>query len=189
MVDIPLIEESGDLKMDYGISLMGIHGTVSYGLTDMIAIQAYGNINVLTRYDLQGAIGIYKWFEESLTGLELYGGYGYGNSLFGTPYYAPTGDYHTVFTQINIGKVEAGAIDVDFGMGLKSGFMFSNFFVPIDLMPIHRKNGLFFEPSVFFRFWVGDVKYSIKANYVFPVTIDKRYSIFYPFNFGISRQF
>ena len=189
MVDIPLIEEKEDFRMDYGMSLMSIHGTVSYGLTDMIAVQVYGNTNLLTRYDLQGAIGYYKWFEESLTEMELYCGYGYGHYRHvGFNSVAEPGDYHSAFTQFNIGKVESGSFDVDFGMGLKSGYMFSNF-VDTDLIANPKKNGLFFEPTVFFRFWVGNKKSSIKASYFFPVTIDKRYSKFIPFNIGITRQF
>jgi len=188
MVDIPLIEEEDDLRIDIGISLMGGHGTVSYGLTDKIAVQAYGNINMLVRFDIQGAIGTYKWFEEHSTGMELYCGYGYGNSLFGMDE-AAFGNYHLAFTQFNIGKVEVGALGVDFGLGLKGGYLFGNFVDRADLTTIHKNDGFIFEPTIFFRILGNDVKYCIKANYVFPISINKKHSIFSPINIGISRQF
>ena len=72
-VDIPLIEEAGDEKVDVGFSSVGFaHGTYSYGLTDKIAVQAFGNIDIFTRFHVQGAVGLYKWYDERLMGMELY---------------------------------------------------------------------------------------------------------------------
>ena len=54
IVGVPLIKEKGDLRVDAGITYApSIHGTVSYGLTD-IAIQAYSNIDIFGRYHIQG---------------------------------------------------------------------------------------------------------------------------------------
>ena len=190
VVDIPLIEEKDDLKIDAGMSYMcSAYGTVSYGLTNIVAVQAFGNVDILSRYHLQGAVGLYKWFDESLTGIELYGGYGYGNCLFDSPN-TTTGAYHLVFTQFNIGRVEMGESNIDLGLGLKGGYLFGNFVNLSDLKTVHKENGMIIEPTVLFRFESRrEVKFSIKINYVLPVTIDRQHALFYPFNFSIGRQF
>lgn len=63
--DIPLIKEKKELRVDGGISLFpAINGTVSYGLTDKIAVQVSGNLMMgaayyskpLFQYLLTGAV-------------------------------------------------------------------------------------------------------------------------------------
>src|SRR6056297_2745530 len=78
--DIPLISKKNDLRVDAGISSMiSTNATVSYGLTDNIAIQAYGN--VINGYYFHGAVGHYKELTNRKI-IEFYGGigYGYGNA-------------------------------------------------------------------------------------------------------------
>jgi len=212
-VDIPLIEEKDDLKVSGGFSSVGFaHGTISYGLTDRVAVQAFANVDFLTRFYLQGAVGLYRWFEESLTGTELYVGYGHGNSISNfNNTEGPTGHYHLVFSQFNVGRVEMGASNIDLALGLKGGYLLSNFVDRSYYRPeiMKKDRGLIIEPSVLFRFetnrsrrvWRGTiremifpldnngvVKYSIQFNYAFPVTIS-RDALFSPINFSIGRQF
>ncbi len=60
-IDIPLIDKKSDLRIDAGISLVpSAHGTVSYGLTDKIAVQTFGSIGSDDRYYFQGAVGYFK---------------------------------------------------------------------------------------------------------------------------------
>ncbi|OFY62185.1 MAG: hypothetical protein A2V64_00960 [Bacteroidetes bacterium RBG_13_43_22] len=41
-IDIPLIKKKNDLRVDAGISFVpAVHATISYGLTNKIAIQAF----------------------------------------------------------------------------------------------------------------------------------------------------
>jgi len=59
-IDIPLISEKNDLRIDAGISIVpSAHATVSYGLTDKIALQAFGSLGSDERYYFQGAAGIF----------------------------------------------------------------------------------------------------------------------------------
>jgi len=191
-VGIPLIEEAGDEKIEAGYSFMGFaQGAYSYGLTDKLAVQAFGNIDFLSRFYIQGAAGLYKWYEKSLTGIELYGGYGFGSCIFRKPrqgVYYPSGNYHLLFSQFNIGKVEMSEANIDLGFGLKGGYLFSNYVDRLEKRIIRKDDGMIIEPSAMFRFEIREVKYSVSFNYVFPVTISKQ-ALFYPFNVGVARQF
>jgi len=188
-VDIPLIEEKDDFRLATGMSIAGVHGTVSYGLTDMIAVQAFGNINILTGFHIQGAVGLYKWFDESFTGMELYGGYGYGGSLFDMQADRKIGNYHLPFIQFNIGReVGVANTSIDLGMGLKGGYLFGNF-TGSDLN-IHKRNGFIIEPTFLFRFETRrGAMYSIKFNYALPVNFNRKDIMFHSFNFSVGRHF
>src|SRR5574340_24703 len=77
-VDIPLIKKKNDLRIDGGISLIPtIHSTISYGLTNKIAIQVFGSTAGDERKYLQLATGLYKAYENQMA-MELYTGFGYG---------------------------------------------------------------------------------------------------------------
>lgn len=80
LVDIPLVSEEKELKIDAGISYVpSINASASYGLTDKIAVQAFGRIYGV--YYIKGAVGYYKNFSKNNI-FELYigSGYGYGNA-------------------------------------------------------------------------------------------------------------
>lgn len=76
-VDIPLINKKNDLRIDAGISnLTSANATISYGLTDKVAVQTFGSYQSGERYYFQGAIGLYKkqniqqvmeWYGELVT--------------------------------------------------------------------------------------------------------------------------
>jgi len=71
----------------------------------------------------------------------------------------------------------------------KGGYLWGNFVDISDLKTMRKEKGYIIEPSVMLRFESRrEVKYSIKFNYVFPVTIDKNV-LLYPLNFSIGRQF
>ena len=110
-VDIPLIKEKGDIRVDAGMFFIpdthpkenhvttnagddattisikrtlanaGAHATFSAGLTDVMAVQAYVSMDGQFRSHLQGALGLFKSFGNNMV-TELYGGYGYGTSGF-----------------------------------------------------------------------------------------------------------
>ena len=66
------------MRVDAGISIVpSANATVSYGLTDKIAIQWFGSIGTDERYYFQAATGLYKNKGNNKI-LELYGGFGYG---------------------------------------------------------------------------------------------------------------
>lgn len=77
-VDIPLINKKKDLRIDAGISnLTSANATISYGLTDKVAVQTFGSYQLGERYYFQGAIGLYKK-QNIQQVMEWYGGFGYG---------------------------------------------------------------------------------------------------------------
>ncbi|MBP1665078.1 MAG: hypothetical protein H6Q19_2218 [Bacteroidetes bacterium] len=78
MTDVPLISEKSDLRIDAGVSVIpAVQTTVSYGLTDKIAIQGYGSVGADHNYYFQAATGLYKNKGNDRV-MEVYGGFGYG---------------------------------------------------------------------------------------------------------------
>lgn len=60
-IDIPLIEEKGDLRIDAGVSLLPTaEATFSFGLTDRIAGQGYGSLGSDNRYYIQAGAGNFR---------------------------------------------------------------------------------------------------------------------------------
>src|SRR5690606_29025621 len=127
-IDIPLISEKNDLRIDAGISIVpSAHATVSYGLTDKIALQAFGSLGSDERYYFQGAAGIFRKYDNQKV-IELYGGFGYG---YGSAYRDANpgdlyGDYQQYFLQVNYRKIDCKFANMDYGFGIKAGLLHSN---------------------------------------------------------------
>ena len=183
VVDVPLIREKGDLRVNAGASWSpSVHGTVSYGATDIMAVQMYGSYDFGNRLHLQGALGLFKGFENK-TVIELYGGYGYGNSLH-LDYLLSSRDYHLPFIQFNIGKSDPKA---DYGFGLKAGHLNTYLLSRDDHSPAYRYNDWVVEPCVFFR--VGKkVKVNVMFKYMWPLSnvISSEYYSFNNINVGLG---
>jgi hypothetical protein len=77
LVDVPLINKKGDLRANAGVSPLQIHTTVSYGVTDQIAIQTYGGFSGEGRYFAQQSVGYYKELGNKKI-MEIYSGFGFG---------------------------------------------------------------------------------------------------------------
>lgn len=177
--DIPLIREKGDLRIDAGVSIIPTaNATVSYGLSEKIAVQAYGSYGADLPYYLQGAVGLFKNKGNDVV-TEWYAGAGTGNSeayesgKWGTL----KGNYQLYFTRFNIGKLNSNFLNADYGLGLKAAYARSKFtdkdyfdiyYLEGDfdsfVFPIQTDNGLVFQPTVFGRFGKGSLKFSVRAG-------------------------
>ena len=214
VTSIPLIREKGDTKIVGGVGVFSssLQASFSQGATDKIAYQISGSIdpdggpynsskgsNAAGFYG-QGAIGLYKNIQDKDV-MELYGGFGYGQSNAysdanpGNLY----GNFQSYFLQFNYGYIEKNKLNLEAGIGLKTGLLHSNmtdanyFYLYEDYSsngpyPIYHLNGLIFEPTALLRlggknvkFWiaVGVSKY-YQLNYP-----DKQLPVF-PFDFGIG---
>ena len=182
-VDIPLIKEKGDIRVDAGFFIApgskedkesgtaGGYGTFSMGVTNFIAAQAYINIDVLGRSFIHGALGLFKGFENN-TVIELYGGYGGGTGFsFGDE----NDGYNLAFSQFNIGKTGIGKAHIDYGLGLKAGYIRSYYGKDTPLDYRYQNNGWIVEPSIFFRIGGKRVKFCTKVNYLWTETISSNY--------------
>lgn len=178
VADIPLISKKNDLRVDATVTLLpSISATVSYGLTDKIAIQAFGKNRASNCY-FQGAAGYYKDLGEKFT-MEAYTGfgYGYGDANYENGLRLFNGNYQCYFEQFNIGQSNVGLLNIDYGIGLKMGLLHWNlnetYDIPIqiqnpDMTPIptpYSDNGLLVEPTCFFRFGGERLKFNIKLGY------------------------
>ncbi len=179
-IDVPLISERGDLKIDAGISLLpSVHSTVSYGLTDKVAIQAFGSYGYDSRYYLQAAAGIYKETKPSRI-LELYGGYGYAyhdanpGSL--------DGNYQQIFTQLNYGIISTESSNFESGVGLKIGYFHSslddhNYYYPLSFTgpyDVINDHSILLEPIAFIRAGGDHLKFSLKLGGAFIYKLSNR---------------
>jgi hypothetical protein len=195
--DIPLICEKRDLRVDAGISLIpSVHTTVSYGLTDKIAIQGYASIGSDNRFYLQTAAGLYNSKGNNRI-LEVYSGFGYG---FGDAYIDAnpgnlTGNYQLYFGQLNYGKISGVKSKFEMGFGIKTGYLHSNladrnyYFPPSLTGPyIYRDESILFEPAGFIRIGGDHLKFSVKLGsaLIYKFTHTDKHLPYSHFNLGLG---
>jgi hypothetical protein len=175
-VDIPLIKEKNELRADAGISIKEfVYGTLSYGLTDKIALQTFYNKSAgVRRFFFQNAIGYFKDLGNNKI-VEVYGGYAFGYADAGN-HDIPTrlkGPYQLYFSQFNFGKIDCQVAHADFGIGVKAGYLHSNlenlnYFThypqytgPFEPLVV---NSLLLEPNAFLRIGGEKLKFSLKIG-------------------------
>lgn len=201
--DIPLISKKNDLRLDASVSLIAsLNATVSYGLTDKIALQTYGSIGSSERQYIQGAVGYYKKIGNDKI-IEVYGGFGYGN---GKVYYDNAhpshliGDYKSYFMQLNCGKINGRFAHMEYGFGVKAGFLNSNLteenyyelvYPRTDPNLQHKDNILFVEPVGFIRLGGEKLKFNIKLGscWMNKYSYDNSSFPYSPLNFGIGLNY
>ncbi|MDR2148192.1 MAG: hypothetical protein LBE91_17235 [Tannerella sp.] len=198
-VDVPLIQGKGDMRIDAGIFLLpkidntededdesglvmlsGVHGTFTAGLTDHFAVQTYLSTDMFRVY-IQGALGLYNRFENNAV-IEMYSGFGYGSGAWVSEDSGDTtpNHYSLVFTQLNWGRSNLGKRHIDYGLGLKGGYIFANSSASTD--------GWLVEPTVFFRFGSNKVKFNTKINYMWTNTLVENKNLYFPVSvsFGVN---
>ncbi len=172
--DIPLINKKNDLRVDVGVSIVpSAHATISYGLTEKIAIQGFGSIGSDEKNYFQVATGIFKGKENSRV-LELYGGfgYGYGNAFKDANGGHLLGDYQLYFGQLNYGKVASESSNFEIGFGFKTGYLYSklndeNYYDWISEAGPYKTyydESILFEPTGFIRLGGNKLKFSLKLG-------------------------
>lgn len=200
--DIPLIKGKNDLRIDAGISFVpSAHATISYGLTNKIAIQAFGSVGSDERKYFHIAPGIWKNFGNR-TVMELYGGFGYG---YGDAYRDACpgdlyGNYQLYFLQYNWGKYYTESGNIDFGFGIKTGYFHSdltdhNYYgcgqpESADFVN-YREHSILLEPMAVFRVGGDKVKFSLKAGYchIFKLANPDNFIPAAKFNVGLGINF
>ena len=172
IVDIPLIEKKNDLRIDAGVSVNpSAQATVSYGLTDKIAIQTFGSIG--PGYYIQGAIGRFKDLGNQKI-MEIYGGFGsgYGSAYNDAKPGYLSGNYQLYFMQFNYGKNDCKFANMDFGFGVKSGLLHSNLTdrnyyerYPAEVpYKTYLDNSFLIEPTVFVRLGGERLKFKFQVG-------------------------
>jgi hypothetical protein len=172
--DIPLINKKNDLRIDAGISSMvSAHTTISYGLTKKIAVQTFGSIGSNNTYYFQGAVGYFKALGNNKV-MEIYTGmgHGYGYSYKDSNPGSLSGNYNLYFTQVNYGKIDGQFANMDYGFGLKMGYMHSSM-TDRNYYDYYSDNGPFttyndenfaLEPSAFLRLGGERLKFSVQLG-------------------------
>ena len=208
IVDIPLINEKNDLRIDAGICLLpSAQATISYGLTDKIAIQTSGSIGLENRYYFQIAPGFYKKFRDRNV-LELYAGFGhgYGNTWVNRLSNYPLryirrlyGDYQLYFTQLNFGRIAVSPGQMDYGIAIKAGYFHSsltdhNYYEYTSEngpFPRNIQNSILIEPVWFFRSGKEKVKFIYKFGLTWLIKLSNSDNVipYAKMNMGIGINF
>jgi hypothetical protein len=202
LVDIPLISQKHELRLDAGVSIVpSVNATVSYGLTDKIAVQAYTNTNTYDSYYLQAALGYYKKIANNRV-MEIYGGFGsgYGNANNDSNPGTLSGNYQSYFTQFNVGSINGRFAHMESGIGLKTGLLHSNLHdmnyynngLPATTsINNYIDNSLLFEPTCFFRFGGEHLKVSFKIGgcWMYKFTNTDKYLPYCRLNMGIALNY
>jgi len=217
VVDVPLINKKGDLRINGGYFLIpninlqndntssdendngdkstnwlanaGMHGTISYGLSDILSLQGYASFDAIFRTYLQTALGVYNAFENK-TVMEIYGGCGYGLNILNYTYpFSMDNDilrdnFFLPFFQFNIGKTDIGKKHIDYGIGLKSGYLLCQFDNHYNKIVVNSRNGWVIEPSIMFRFGSEKLKFNTMINYMWSKIIDEQFYL--PLNVGMG---
>lgn len=200
-VDIPLMQEKGDLRVDGGVSMTfpalvpNVNVTGTYGFTNCLAGQGHIDFTY-GGYFFQGAAGLYKPFGKFV--LEGYAGAGVGGRNFtreGTNYERLYNSFYQLYYgQMNMGFANLANGCIDIGVGLKLGSMVSDMtctftaLEPGDERDPEHYNGsnLLFEPQFTVRFGGPKVKFGIHLSYAELVDWDDTFFYHEPFNIGIS---
>lgn len=138
MVDVPLLNHKGDGHVDLGMSMqwLGVptsaelNLSASYAPTDWLALQAAGVYDMSKTGFAQAAVGTYIPWEKFVVEGYVGGGAGYAYSGTeaeenGEEYVE--GSYSMAFAQIDLGWVSLLSGHLDFGAGVKGGFLFPSF--------------------------------------------------------------
>ncbi|MCJ7448605.1 MAG: hypothetical protein MUO72_13025 [Bacteroidales bacterium] len=179
-----MIKAKNDLRIDAGVSVFPLaHATISYGLTNKFALQAFGSFGATDRYYFHLAPGLYRDFGNNRV-MEMYGGFGYGHGNAHEINYSDDiwddnnppsrlyGNYQVYFLQFNLGKYEQTSKHLDYGFGIKTGYFHSNL-TDINYytyssengpFPTYRESSLLIEPILFFRTGGERVKFSFKVG-------------------------
>ena len=199
--DIPLISEKHDTRIDVGISsVVSANATISYGLTDKIAIQGFGSLRPDNGYYIQAATGLYKNIGDNKI-FELYSGFGYG---YGDAYKDANpgslyGDYQLYFGQANFGKIARNNSNFETGLGIKAGYLHSNltdenYYDQISetgLFETYHDESILFEPVGFIRFGGDKLKINVKlgGTLIYKFTNTDRDLPYSYLNFGIGLNY
>ncbi len=179
--DIPLIDHKSDLRIDMGASMIpSVHSTVSYGLTNKIAVQAFGSIGFEERYYFQLSPGFYKCLNNKKV-IEIYSGLGLGHANTVKNPFANMpeairqslyGKYQLYFVQFNWGKNSQKSGEPGWGLGLKTGLFHSdltdenyyNIYAEGAPYANDRENSLLIEPVFLLRAGNKKTKFTAKIR-------------------------
>ena len=173
LTDIPLIHEKNDLRVDAGVSLLpSAQATISYGLTDKVAIQGFGSYGADEKYYLQAATGIYKNKGNDRV-LELYGGFGYGHgeAYDDTEPGTLLGNYQLYFGQLNYGRKANQTSKTELGFGFKTGYLHTDVndrnYYTSGSYTIYKDHNLLLEPTGIIKFGKGKLRFNVKLGSTF----------------------
>jgi len=208
-VDIPLLEEQGDLHVDVSASMTAplmagpaLNASVAYAPIQMLGVQAAASVTDLKNNHFQLAAGTYQVLGRPV--LECYIGYARGNAFDGATssessrHYDVSGYYNLFFSQINFGYNSVLESDFDWGLGLKGGLMNPRWdkIEHLDdgstaLAERHEDSHFLIEPQLMMRFGGEHFKISLNFAYAFlsDWPVDNNYFNYDRFSAGVGLHY
>lgn len=213
-VDIPLINHSGDTRIDASLgmswwvipSTVTLNGTVTHGFNDWLAGQLHGNYGG-DNYYLQAAPGAYLPLGDNAV-LEGYAGVGFGASWSdkvesnsesaNSNSFAYDGTFLLPFIQANIGWHDLSRAHIDLALAVKLGAYMPQFsYHELDAngnkMPAtdyeYTQSNCLVEPQMLFRIGGETLKFNIRLAMVWLSDLDDSHSSarnFYSDLFSVS---
>lgn len=193
MTDIPLISEKGEMRLNAGICPhIGAYTSLSYGLTDQIAVQGHAvyETSFFNGYSsIQGAVGTFRNLRNNRV-IEAYTGLGYGAgweySDVEDDCYDISTNYGILFGQFNYGRNGTGKYHFERGVSARLASLYATITDECDKPYRHYKKGyLTFEPTAFFRLGGEKLKVGMQLGSVVPLWVSKKT---YPeiMNYGVN---
>lgn len=186
-VDIPLINHSGDTRIDATAAMsffvipstFTLNATATHGFNDWFAGQLHANYGGSNFY-VQAAPGAYKTLGEKSV-LEGYAGVGYGGAWnekvqqesSSNNNYAYDGTFILPFVQGNFGWHDLSAAHIDIAFGLKCGAYLPDFNYrdldadgnTVEGSYIYTTSNFLLEPQVMLRLGSSNVKLNIRLGF------------------------
>ena len=179
-VDIPLLQEKGDLQADISAGMteamlfgLSANANVSYAVSQHIGVQAYGDFSSPDLYYMQGAAGGFFPMSKNFV-MEAYAGMGIGQGKINGKRYIDTqqqgylhSTYNEAFVQWDAGFVALANSHLDVGLGVRAGEIFGQtseycYYAPTDNEITYREQHLFAEPQLMLRVGWEHFKFSFK---------------------------
>lgn len=200
-VDVPLLHERGDLRIDGTVAMSipalnpSVNATASYGFTDCLAGQFHMDYS-FDGYYFQAAPGLFHSFSKFV--LEGYAGIGLGGKNYTTEsvnYQRLYNSFYQIYYgQFNLGWVNLANGHIDVGLGLKAGLLNSDISCTFTgLTPDHEREPEYYkgkdfllEPQLVFR--VGGPKFKVGFNIGLAYIDQFKDDFFFyePWNIGVS---
>lgn len=189
-VDIPLINHSGDTRVDASLALscwivpstLTLNATATHGFNDWFAGQLHGNYGGDNFY-LQAAPGAYYPLGAHSV-VEGYAGLGFGgvwsddveanSESANNNHYAYSGNFLLPFAQANIGWHDLTRAHIDLAMGLKVGAYLPNYnYHELDANGDkiagsdydYTTSNFLFEPQFLFRIGGEHLKFNFRTSF------------------------
>jgi hypothetical protein len=169
---VPLMSSKNELQLSGGLTApAGITGSVAYSPVNHIAIEGHGFLGPQHSEYVQGMAGYY-WENTQSLNFEIYAGIasGIGNAMKAAGSKSLKGEYDIYYTQFNFGQNRLGTSKIDYGFGIKAGFVtvkiIDNGYYDNNALDVNQYRNKYYlvEPIAFLRLGKNKLRTGVQIN-------------------------